>query len=73
MVDSPHDFDFVFQRQSALVPRVLFLFGKSFDGYHLMVSQSFSEIDGGEGSLSDFLFGLEQFMEVALVDFLLEL
>jgi hypothetical protein len=37
-----------------------------------VVSESFCEVDGGEGSLAYFPFGLEQFMEVSLVDFLLE-
>jgi hypothetical protein len=51
----------------------LLLFGKGFDGDHLVVPQSFSQIHGGKGALANFLFGLEEFVEVALVDFLFEL
>jgi hypothetical protein len=38
-----------------------------------MVSQSFSEVYGSEGSLSNFLLGFEKFMKIALVDPFLEL
>ena len=51
---------------------MLFL-GEGFDGDHLVVSESFSQVDCGKGALADFLFGLEEFVEVALVDFLFKL
>lgn len=73
MVEFAHDFDFIFQGEFSLVACVLFLFRKGFDCDHLMISKSFCEVDSGEGALTDFLFGFEEFVEVALIDFLLEL
>jgi hypothetical protein len=50
----------------------LLFFGKGFDGDHLVVSESFSQVDSGKSAFSNFFFSFEKFVKVPLVDFLLE-
>lgn len=73
MAESAHQFYLVFQGIPAFLACELFLLGKGLHCYHLVVAQSFSEVYCGKSTFPDFSLGLEQFVEVALVDALLQL
>lgn len=73
VTESSHQFDLILKRFAALIPSVLFLFREGLHSHQAVISQSLSEVDSGECSLSDLLLSLEQFMEISLIDASLQL
>ena len=72
MVEPPHQLYLVLEAFPALITGILLLFGEGLDGHHLVVAQALGQVDGREGSLADFLLGLEELVKISLVDLLFE-
>lgn len=72
MINVAHQVNFILERISPFVTRILLFFGKGLDGDHFLISESLGQINCSKGAFTDFLFCLEKFMKISLIDFLFQ-
>lgn len=72
MVEQPHDLYLIGEGLQAVVLSAECLLGEGLDGVVLLVLVVLDEVNGGEGSSSDFLDGMKDLVEARLLNVLSE-
>ena len=71
MVEPPHQLYFVLKTVTALLPRILLLLRKGLNCHHFLVPEALCQVHSGKSPLAYLLFGLEQLVEIPLINPLL--
>ena len=71
VVEPPHQLYFVLKTVTALLPRILLLLRKGLHCHHFLVPEALCQVHSGKSPLAYLLFGLEQLVEIPLINPLL--